>query len=560
MAKNSTVAVCLLIAVICTIPAVSSSILLLENNVSTANTVNAANTVFYATTITNANTVYNISEFAYDFVIYTQTVGATQYYYAANETGVAFSGTNASTVIQAAIDAGDSLFFKSGLYEIDSQITSEDSEYICSFSNATIHSSYSGSIFKFGSLTSFNKMNSVCGFYGITLNSDDGSTSLFNITNCAFFIKVANVKTDIASLGYIYGACYGYTISDVMATNAVSDYLTVGGYNDGVDYAPNNGEIRHMEVNGDSYASSTGIIITDGVGAARGTKIVDCWLEGFTTCIVLGGTDAIVDNVHFYAVDTCINITENADRHFITNCRLASDDDGALVEVNSEQDNYIFDSNIFYSIKDYGIKINSERCYFTITGNRFSFDTSYNGTAIYGGFRATTIDDNYFYSSSKKGIGIKMESIYSLSGVVIQDNHFYDLYSAMKSSNTGSYFNINGNIISGNYVGLSFTNIDNSIVSENSFSANTIDVVESIYSTCRINENHGYITENAGTATTSGGSYTVNHGLEYTPSISHINIILQGNATYYVDTITSTQFTVHTSAGAVAFGWAIRRV
>ena len=82
-----------------------------------------------------------------------------------------------------------------------------------------------------------------------------------------------------------------------------------------------------------------------------------------------------------------------------------------------------------------------------------------------------------------------------------------------------------------------------------------------------VTENDGWKTENTGTATVANGQTTiaVTHGLSITPLASHILVTptnSMGNATkYYVDTITSTQFTIHVNAdpGATTatFAWAV---
>jgi hypothetical protein len=70
-----------------------------------------------------------------------------------------------------------------------------------------------------------------------------------------------------------------------------------------------------------------------------------------------------------------------------------------------------------------------------------------------------------------------------------------------------------------------------------------------------VRDNLGWVTEASGTGTIATGTDVITHGLSVTPTIDDISITLaaSGNAVY-VDTITSTQFTVHCDAD-VAFGW-----
>jgi len=80
-----------------------------------------------------------------------------------------------------------------------------------------------------------------------------------------------------------------------------------------------------------------------------------------------------------------------------------------------------------------------------------------------------------------------------------------------------------------------------------------------------ITGNKGFLTENNGTATISNGSTSVDvsHGLALTPSIQDISVTPAGDwgtATYYyVDSVTSTQFTIHVDQDPgqdVEFAWA----
>lgn len=80
--------------------------------------------------------------------------------------------------------------------------------------------------------------------------------------------------------------------------------------------------------------------------------------------------------------------------------------------------------------------------------------------------------------------------------------------------------------------------------------------------------NIGFVTENSGTATVANGTTTiaVNHGLSVTPTAGQISIYPTNNlgnaAKFWVDTITSTQFTVNVNAdpgaGTATFAWNIQ--
>jgi hypothetical protein len=96
--------------------------------------------------------------------------------------------------------------------------------------------------------------------------------------------------------------------------------------------------------------------------------------------------------------------------------------------------------------------------------------------------------------------------------------------------------------------------------------ATTAIVDNSSSATLYIRRNIGYVTENRGTATVANGttSIAVSHGLAVTPNAGDISVhpieTLNSASFFWVDTITSTQFTINVNAdpGAdVDFAWKI---
>lgn len=90
----------------------------------------------------------------------------------------------------------------------------------------------------------------------------------------------------------------------------------------------------------------------------------------------------------------------------------------------------------------------------------------------------------------------------------------------------------------------------------------------SLVSSCEIQGNVGYKTENAGTVALLNGTTSVNvtHGCDYTPSAGDIDIHAieaLGNSSYcIVDSITSSQFTVHVDTDPVQdvdFAWSVEK-
>ena len=115
-------------------------------------------------------------------------------------------------------------------------------------------------------------------------------------------------------------------------------------------------------------------------------------------------------------------------------------------------------------------------------------------------------------------------------------------------------------------------NPTNGIVQGNSVQGNLTDgIFPSGGAGVIIRDNLGYVTENSGTGTINSGatSAAITHGLSYTPVRADITVTLGENPTntpgaIWVDTITSTQFTVNCEndpgASNLDFSWAVRKI
>ena len=113
---------------------------------------------------------------------------------------------------------------------------------------------------------------------------------------------------------------------------------------------------------------------------------------------------------------------------------------------------------------------------------------------------------------------------------------------------------------------------DNNIVTGNNVSGNLqANGISNSGTGNIIRNNKGYVTENTGTATINSGStsVTVNHGLSYTPTAAELSIIFTNNPTndpgnWWISNITSTQFTINVrsdpGAGGLNISWADRKV
>ena len=242
----------------------------------------------------------------------------------------------------------------------------------------------------------------------------------------------------------------------------------------------------------------------------------------------------------------------------------------------SEQHNTISGNTIEGSC-NYGIHIQNHARYNTITGNTIQ------GSAVYGVYLIA--EWNIFTNNNI--FEVIEDGIYSTgTGTIIKGNFIKKcgkngIYSnAYESIITNNICVSNSTSSAGTYNGIELGARSRNVISNNrcyddqgtktqgygikEASGNTYNVIEgnNLWNNLTgsaslagsydiVRNNQGYTTENSGTATISNGStsVTVNHGLAVTPSAGDIMVTPMeslGNATkFYIDTYTSTQFTIH---------------
>jgi hypothetical protein len=112
------------------------------------------------------------------------------------------------------------------------------------------------------------------------------------------------------------------------------------------------------------------------------------------------------------------------------------------------------------------------------------------------------------------------------------------------------------------------THVDNNVISNNIIQGATLSNIHLLGANTKIKGNIGYITENSGTATITAAatSVVVTHLCSYTPSALDVSVVPTGSIgtglSWYVDTFTPTEFTLHLMAvpGLSAnFAWAVHR-
>ena len=194
---------------------------------------------------------------------------------------------------------------------------------------------------------------------------------------------------------------------------------------------------------------------------------------------------------------------------------------------------------------------------------------------IYSGATDVSCINCYISHNEEHGIEFSGGGSLKLLTSVISDNsrEASNTYCGARFYNVGTSRSIimanqfDGN--SGELHGVSIHQTsDNIIVLSNSFTGHLSSPVSMDDSSQNANgfvrDNMGFVTENSGTATLLNGttSITVDHGLDVTPSAGDIMVTPIGSlgsaSFFYIDTYTSTQFTIHVNAdpGAnVDFAW-----
>lgn len=240
----------------------------------------------------------------------------------------------------------------------------------------------------------------------------------------------------------------------------------------------------------------------------------------------------------------------------------------------------------------YGIvAINCQRT--AMIGNNishFSATDALDGISIQGASLYHAIVGNTIFTPAEHGIEIIGSSGYaSVVGNTIinpsaKTTDTYSGIAVIPAGAAGLYVNIGHNTIVDNLggsarmkYGIALDGSSAAVTSPN-VQDNTIigAVTAGMLETATINtpmirNNIGYVTEARGTGSIASGATTavITHGLAYTPVASEINISFTENpsntaGTIWIDTITSTQFTVNCEndpgASNLDFGWSARRV
>ena len=259
------------------------------------------------------------------------------------------------------------------------------------------------------------------------------------------------------------------------------------------------------------------------------------------------------------------------------------------VYIGDYSDNADIHDNIIRLNERAGIFIESGSTHTVVRGNTVSYnkclqETNQGAIEVYADY--TILDSNKLYNNDKIGIYLRGAPDYCQ----VINNYIYgcsqnttNTYSGVQMWIGDDVGSSDHNIIRNNIIFSDGANVQsygikidgdgsvhytNMVVEANQvWGSGTADFMlnlTSITAPRRIRDNVGYITENSGTATIANGSTSiaVDHGLSRNPHEGDIMVTPTGSlgsaSFFYVDTYTSTQFTIHVNTNPgqnVDFAW-----
>lgn len=468
--------------------------------------------------------------------------GSTYYAKSGTDGSIYISGSNAATVIQATISAlssnGGVIFIKKGTYSITSSLTMEHGVQIIGEGHATVLSLDSDV-----TLFTCNKDDNVFADFKIDENNRD--QCLFNYKSTGTYYRnifqniyvveagpsalifyLRNQRDSVVEHCWIEGGLDAITLHRSEHTTIRENYI----YNTSDEGIASGSLSEYNRIIGNRIESTggNGIEVSGGIGYhyVADNTILNC-----------AGNGILVSDVGIRIIGNHINgssggpgIGAMGNRTIIENNEvfLTSGYSGITHEGGNDG---LISNNIVYRSDKHGIYIHTSEN-ITIHDN-------------------ILIENSQVSAGSYDGIRIGTSTI----GIRVKNNVAYDSQ-AIKTQNYGvQEAGGDYNTIIGNDVRFNLNNIIK------------------VGSNTETKGNQGYVTENAGNATLAivSSSITVNHGCSYTPTLGDIQVTPNrdlGNCTYYwIDTITSTQFTIHVGAAGAAknidknvyFLWSVRR-
>jgi len=225
---------------------------------------------------------------------------------------------------------------------------------------------------------------------------------------------------------------------------------------------------------------------------------------------------------------------------------------------------------------DGGVDSNTERI--SIVGNTIE-ENGYSGIIFSGyehGYGHMLIAFNRIAKNNTYGIKLEGISYSIITGNTVLDNgqSADNTYDGILLDERNTYYSTY-NIVSGNLVRSTGTPRHRYNIAETSSNEDYNRIIDNIVmgagteeirkqgANTVVRRNQGFVTENSGTATiTAGATYVVvSHGLDVTPDINKIKVVPKdnlGGRSFHVDTVGATSFNINISSSDTvdhAFGW-----
>ena len=483
------------------------------------------------------------------YIVWTSNATGTPWYYAKNgHTGnIDYSGADAATVIQAAINAltsGGVISLGKGQFTLNAQISSQ------SRNNITLEGMGTGTVIKAG--VNLNKdmikLQSVSHWTLRNFEIDGNKANQAGPIEDLFMSNIFVETCDHIKIENIYthhGYNYGITISKG------TQYFEVIGCT-----ADNNGDMIH---GGDDGIQVTAYDYHNAIQSAqcRWGVIAHCFAAGnaengieIETSSEIEVHDCITQDNHgisgievdgdiAFAYCSGINIHDNI---------MISDKFGQRIEYaiySQFNNNYIINANTtgYYILHTYYCDFNGNKIVGAVTEDGYLISDSYSIKLLGGSIKSCarygvyvldsteriTIDDVEIVACVARGIHFGSSDVHSkIISCDIHDNTLVGIY---VGAGVGELF-IEGNVLEGN----ANPQIDD-------------DGVGTV-----IKNNLGFVTENrvSATITAAATSIVVAHGCSYTPAAGDIHATLTNLPTtpigdIYVDTIGAVNFTLHST-------------
>jgi len=438
-------------------------------------------------------------------------------YHAKNETTgvIDYSGPNAATVIQAAIDAlpnGGNIFIKSGTYIIEDMITLGDD----------IHIRGEG--------------------WGTILYNADGFNGHPIYALLAERFSIRNIKIDMngpnqASNGWVAltGVKY-YVLDHIWFYNSRTFGLIIQANGDPLTGdLPTHGIIKNCRFDTQSVGSDFAIFNT------RYTIITNNFFGGFAVsanfALSAGRTMrfCVIAHNHFLNTqNTAVGLEDIQNVIIRDNVIDGAGGNGIYVKQVNLSDIYRVSiiGNICMNNGADGISVTTNK--YSIVTNNICYNNSRDGISTYSADEGI-FSNNICYNNNQGGNTAPLGSGIRFSGGnpdrnIITENQCFDNQGI--STQTWGIYSGNG---------------DNHTVLGNIVYGNSAGQISVAGANTRIMYNHGFVTENSGSAIIASGaaSVVVPHGLAGTPDYISVTGAHTEVESCYVDTIGAVNFTIH---------------